>query len=166
MQCASLRLRRLCPVIVGRCPGVLWPTVSAQFFKMTLGIWSGPHVLRGLIDVSNLHTSAVVMLISLITGCCGGTRCGEQKSLCKRSSIISAFSSLSHTSEPFFFQGATPMLSCFLLFMYFHQGFELFVWSPWVVVLLLYSHSALRILFLHVFWMACSLSSCVFPYVS
>ena len=46
--------------------------VSAQFFKMTFGIWSGPHAL------SNLHTPAVLMLISLIIGCCGGSMCGEQ----------------------------------------------------------------------------------------
>ena len=45
------------------------------------------------------------------------------------------------------------MLSCFLLLMYFQKGFELFVWSPWVMVLLMYSHSALRIFLLHVFWM-------------
>ena len=45
------------------------------------------------------------------------------------------------------------MLSCILLLMYFQNGFELFVYSPWVMVLLMYSHSALRILLLHVFWM-------------
>ena len=39
--------------------------VSAQFFKTTLGIWSGPHALWGLMVLSNLHTPAVLMLISL-----------------------------------------------------------------------------------------------------
>ena len=47
---------------------------------------------------------------------------------------------VTHTSEPFFFRGATPVLSCFLLLMYFQKSFELFVWSPWVMVLLMYSH--------------------------
>ena len=79
------------------------------------------------------------------------------KTLWNWSRMISVFSLPSHTSEPFFFGGggggATPMLSCFLLLMYFQKGFELFVWSPCVVVLLMYSHSALRILLLHVFWM-------------
>ena len=51
--------------------------VSAQSVKMTLGIWSGPHALWGLMALSNLHTPAVLMLISLIIGCCGGSRCGE-----------------------------------------------------------------------------------------
>ena len=46
--------------------------VSAQFFKMTFGIWSGPHALLGLMALSKLHTPAVLMLISLIIGCCGG----------------------------------------------------------------------------------------------
>ena len=133
--------------------------VSAQFFKITLGIWSGPHALCGLMALSNLHTPAVLILISLIIGCCGGSRCGgaDPQSLVKTlwnwSRRIVAFSLLSHTSEPFFFRGATPMLSCFLLLIYFQKGFELFVWSPWVMVLLMYSHSALRILLLHVFWM-------------
>ena len=45
------------------------------------------------------------------------------------------------------------MLSCFLFLMNLHKGFELFVWNPRVMVLLMYSHSALRILLLHVFWM-------------
>ena len=27
------------------------------------------------------------------------------------------------------------MLSCILLLMYFQNGFELFVWSPWVMVI-------------------------------
>ena len=45
------------------------------------------------------------------------------------------------------------MLSCFLLLMYFEKGFELFVWSPWVIILLMYSLSALSILFLHAFLM-------------
>ena len=40
--------------------------VSAQFFKITLGMWSGPHGLWGMTDLSNLHTPAVLMLISLI----------------------------------------------------------------------------------------------------
>ena len=61
------------------------------------------------------------------------------------------FSLLSHTSEQFFFRWATPMLSCILLLMYFQNGFELFVWSPWVMVVLMYS--ALRILLLYVFLM-------------
>ena len=60
---------------------------------------------------------------------------------------------MSHTSEPFFFRGGgTPILS-FSALMYFQKGFELCVWSPWVMVLLMYSHSALRILLLHVFGM-------------
>ena len=54
--------------------------VSAQFFKMTFGIWSGPHALWGLMALSNLHTPAVLMLISLIIGCCGGSRCGGSRS--------------------------------------------------------------------------------------
>ena len=37
---------------------------SSQFFKMTLGIWSGPHALWGLVTSSNLHTPAVLMLVS------------------------------------------------------------------------------------------------------
>ena len=49
--------------------------VSAQFFKITLGIWSCPHALWGLMALSNLHTPAVLMLISLIIGCCGGSMC-------------------------------------------------------------------------------------------
>ena len=115
--------------------------VSAQFFKMTLGIWSGPHALWGLVAFSNLHTPAVLMLISLIIGCCGGSRCGgaDPPSLVK---------TLWNWSRE-----ATPMLSCFLLLMYFQKGFELFVWSAWVMVLLMYSHSALRILLIHVFGM-------------
>ena len=122
---------------------------------MILGIWSGPHALWGLMVLSNLHTPAVLMLISLIIGLCGGSRCGGAdspylvKTLWNWSRRISAFSLLSHTSEPVFFGGggggATTMLSCFLLLMYFQKGFELFVWRPWVMVLLIYSHSALRI---------------------
>ena len=120
--------------------------VSAQFFKMTFGIWSGPHALWGLMALSNLHTPAVLMLISLIIGYCGGSRCGGtgpggfQPSPCCHTPVNHSFSG-----------GATSMLSCFLLLMYFQKGFELFVWSPWVMVLLMYSHSALRILILHVF---------------
>ena len=75
------------------------------------------------------------------------------KTLWNWSRRISAFSLLSHTSEQFFFRWATPVLSCILLLMYFQNGFELFVWSRWVMVLLMYSHLALRILLLHVFWM-------------
>ena len=38
--------------------------VSAQVFKTTLGIWSGQHTLWELMDLSNLHTSAVVINIT------------------------------------------------------------------------------------------------------
>ena len=123
--------------------------VSAQFLKMTLGIWLGPHALWGLMALSNLHSPALLMLISLIIGCCGGSMCGGAdppslvKTLWNWSRRISAFSLLSHTSESFFFTEATPMLSYFLLLIYFQKGFKLFVWSPWVMVLLMYSHSAL-----------------------
>ena len=82
--------------------------VSAQFFKMKLGIWSGPHALWELMALSNLHTPAVLMLISLINGCCGGSRCGRAappsvvKTLWNWSRRITAFYLLSHTSEPYF----------------------------------------------------------------
>ena len=68
--------------------------------------------------LSNLHTPAVLMLISLIIGCCVGSRCGGAypPSLVKTLWRISAFSLLSHTIEPFFFRGATPILSCFFCF--------------------------------------------------
>ena len=98
--------------------------VSAQFFKLTLGIWSGHTCFVELMGLSNVHTTAVLMLISLITGCCGGSRCGGAdppslvKTLWNWYRRISAFSLLSHTSEPFC-EGGTPKLSCFLLLMYF-----------------------------------------------
>ena len=95
--------------------------VSAQFFKMTLGIWSGQDSLLGLMALSNLQTPAVLMLISLIVGCCGGSRFrgADPPSLVKTlwnwSRKISAFSLLSHTSEPFFFRG---LLQCCLVFCF------------------------------------------------
>ena len=93
--------------------------VSAQFFKMTHGIWSGPQTLWGLVALSNLHTPAV--LISLIIGRCGGSRCGGAvppslvKTLWNWSRRISAFSLLSHTSEPIFSGG---LLQCCLVFCF------------------------------------------------
>ena len=110
--------------------------MPAQFFKIILGIWSAPHTLWGLMALCNLHTlavPAVLMLTSLIIGFCGRPRCGGAdppslvKTLWNWSRRISALSLLSHTSEPFFFWGATPMLSCFMLLIYFQKGFELFV---------------------------------------
>ena len=83
--------------------------VSAQFFKITFGIWSGPHALWGLMALSNFHTPAVLVLISLIIGCCGESRCGGAdppslvKTLWNWSRRISPFSLLSHTNDPFFF---------------------------------------------------------------
>ena len=103
--------------------------VSAQFFKMILGIWSGPHALWGLMALSNLHTPAVLMLISLIIGCCGGSRCGGAdppslvKTLWNWSRRISAFSLLSHTSEPFFFRGGYSNVVLFSAFNVFPEGF-------------------------------------------
>ena len=106
--------------------------VSAQFFKMTFGIWSGPHALWGLMALSNLHTPAVLMLISLIIVCCGGSRCGGAdppslvKTLWNWSRRISVFSLLSHTSEPFFFGGGGGGYSNVVLFSAFNvfpEGF-------------------------------------------
>ena len=95
--------------------------VSAQFFKMTLGIWSGPHALWELMALSNLHTPAVLRLISLIIGCCGGSKCGGAdppslvKTLWNWSRRISAFSLLSHTSDHSFSGG---LLQCCLVFYF------------------------------------------------
>ena len=107
--------------------------------------------------LSNLHTPAVLMLISHIIGCCGWSRCwgADPPSLVKTlwnwSRRISAFSLLlqpvNHSVS-----GDYSNVVFFLLLVYFQKGFELFVWSPFVMVLLIYSHSALRIPPLHVFW--------------
>ena len=73
-------------------------------------------------DLSNLHTPAVVMLYSRIIGCCGGSRCGGAdpiyvvKKLCNWSRRISAVSLLSQTSEPFLLGGLFQycLALCFL----------------------------------------------------
>ena len=87
---------------------------SAQFFKMTLGIWSGPQALWGLMALSNLHSPAVLMLNALIIGCCGGVNVwGSTVELVHEN--LNLLLAVTHTSEPFCFGG---LLQCCLVFCF------------------------------------------------
>ena len=98
---------------------------SAQFFKIILGIWSGPETLWGLMALNNLHTLAALMLVSLVIGCCGGSRMVDEqlvKTLWNWSRRISAFSLLSHTIKPFCLGGGYSNV-LFSVFNVFLEGF-------------------------------------------
>ena len=125
--------------------------------RILLGIPSGPEAFDGFSCRSSFSTPSCFILRNGIECFMCFVVFGSVLSLSLVNTdlncciSISAFPLLSLTNWPLFFRGDTPMLSYFLVFMYFQKSFGLLFSSPSIMVLLMYSHSAFRACLLHSF---------------
>ena len=135
--------------------GASW---GAQFFSITLAIWSGPCAFDVLIPRSSFWTPSTVMWSSGIDRQALFLVSGRWLSLSlvktdwNCSTIIWAFSLLALISCPIFFKGGTPTLSWRLDLTYLQNGLELFSSSPFCITSLIWLISAFLKAFLQCFW--------------
>ena len=106
------------------------------------GMLSGPEDLLTFSSRRSFSTPATCMVRGRISGCGLPSSWGLLLSSLVKTDLnwslrIWAFAWLSLLSWPFFFRGATPVVSCFLDLMYFQNGLQFFCSSPWRRVLLM-----------------------------